>query len=66
MKPGDKATYKGRTYVVRWAGETKFGHRVKLEFEDGSKVFWADSNLVDAAPSLDDTQPLSNEDDESW
>lgn len=40
------ATYKGRTYKLLYLGKTKFGHKAKLGFMDGSKEFWVDSNLV--------------------
>lgn len=44
--PAARAEYKGRTYLLRWTGRTKYGHRCKLAFLDGSKEFWADSGLV--------------------
>lgn len=40
------ATYKGKTYRVKFIGETKFGRRANLEFMDGSKNFWVDASLV--------------------
>lgn len=40
------ATYKGRTYLLRFLGTTKFGLKAKLAFLDGSKEFWVDSNLI--------------------
>lgn len=36
-----KATYKGRTYYVRWVGETKRGHSARLVTLDQSLDFWA-------------------------
>lgn len=36
-----KATYKGKTYLLVWEGETKRGQAAKLAFADGSKIFWA-------------------------
>jgi hypothetical protein len=46
--------YNGRKYRVKWSGQTKFGHRTNLEFFDGSKNFWVDTNkvkMVAASPS---------------
>ena len=45
------ATYKGRTYRLRFLGDTKFGRRAKLAFLDGSKEFWVDASLVAEAES---------------
>lgn len=41
-----EAEYKGRTYRVLYSGKTKFGHRTRLEFTDGSKDFWVDTSKV--------------------
>lgn len=41
-----KATYKGRTYLLLWSGETKRGKAARLAFMDGSKIFWADLSQV--------------------
>ena len=41
-----KATYKGKTYILVWEGETRRGPAAKLAFADGSKVFWADAAAV--------------------
>jgi hypothetical protein len=38
--------YKGHRYTLLWTGETKFGHKCKLQFMDGSKQFWVPSNQV--------------------
>ena len=40
------AEYRGRTYVLAWKGETKFGERAKLMFLDRSKEFWVATNLI--------------------
>jgi hypothetical protein len=40
------AEYKGKTYVLAWQGDTKFGHRAKLMFLDRSKEFWVDNKLI--------------------
>ena len=40
------AEYKGRKYRLLWMGKTKYGHRAKLAFMDGSKEFWVDAALV--------------------
>ena len=40
------ATYKGKTYLLKFLGETKFGRRAKLAFRDGSKEFWVEAKLV--------------------
>ncbi len=37
-----KARYKGRTYYVRYAGETKRGYACRLTTLDGRVDFWAD------------------------
>ena len=36
-----KAAYKGRSYYVEWAGETKHGPAAKLTTLDGKIEFWA-------------------------
>lgn len=36
-----RASYKGKTYYVLWAGTRDGGILAKLCFRDGSKVFWA-------------------------
>lgn len=38
--------YKGRRYRLKFRGNTRYGHRCKLEFMDGTKEFWVDSVLV--------------------
>lgn len=40
--------YRGRSYLILFMGNTKFGHRAKLAFTDGSKVFWAEASEVSA------------------
>lgn len=40
------ATYKGRTYRLLWSGKTRYGHRAKLGFRDGTKEFWVDLSRV--------------------
>lgn len=40
------ANYKGKTYRVKFIGDTKYGKRANLEFMDGSKNFWVDASLV--------------------
>lgn len=40
------ATYKGRTYLVKFTGTTKFGHKAKLAFMDGSKEFWVPLDAI--------------------
>lgn len=40
------ATYKGRKYLLKFLGKTKFGRRAKLAFLDGSKEFWVSADLV--------------------
>ncbi len=36
-----KATYKGRSYLLLWEGQTKHGRAAKLAFTIGTKVVWA-------------------------
>lgn len=36
-----RATYKGKSYLLLFEGETRRGRGVKLAFRDGSKTFWA-------------------------
>jgi hypothetical protein len=36
-----RASYKGRSYLLVWEGDTRRGPAAKLAFSDGSKVFWA-------------------------
>ncbi len=40
------ATYKGKTYKLLYVGKTKFGHKAKLAFLDGSKEFWVASSDI--------------------
>jgi len=40
------ATYRGKTYKLLYVGKTKFGHKAKLAFLDGSKEFWVDSSDI--------------------
>ena len=40
------AVYKGRTYVVLWSGDTKYGKRAHLRFRDGSRDFWVDASSL--------------------
>lgn len=40
------AMYKGRKYVVKFLGNTKFGVRAKLAFFDGSREFWVPAGAV--------------------
>jgi hypothetical protein len=42
-----KVKYKGKTYFVIWAGETKKGRACKLTTFDGSCVFWANESEVE-------------------
>ncbi len=53
------AIYKTRKYKLEYIGETKFGYRAKLVFQDGSKNFWVDANLL---KKCTDTMT----DDEMW
>lgn len=43
---GEIAQYKGREYRVEFSGKTRYGHRTKLQFMDGSKSFWVDTSKV--------------------
>jgi hypothetical protein len=43
--------YKGRKYLLVWAGQTKFGQRAKLAFLDGSAEFWVDLSRVSTQTS---------------
>lgn len=43
------ATYKGKTYRLLFLGDTKFGRRAKLGFQDGSKEFWVPAAEVEAS-----------------
>lgn len=52
MKTG---IYKGKTYRVEFIGATKFGHKAKLSFMDGSKAFWVDSALVSGITEVSDS-----------
>ena len=47
----EKVSYKGRMYRRVWAGQTKYGHRSKLEFLDGSKQFFVGSDMVSVVAS---------------
>lgn len=38
--------YKGKKYVVLWAGQTRYGRRAHLQFGDGSKDFWVDESKI--------------------
>lgn len=54
--------YKMRKYKLEYIGETKFGYRAKLAFQDGSKSFWVDANLVSKC-----TETMSDDEmDEMW
>lgn len=45
------ATYKGHSYLLIWAGETRYGLRAKLQSPDGKYTFWVDvSALTDVHP----------------
>ena len=46
LQPGDIVLYRGRQYYLKWIGETKWGHKAKLQYLDFSKEFWVDSYLV--------------------
>lgn len=47
VEPTDMfAIYKGRKYRLEYIGETKFGYRAKLSFQDGFKKFWVDGHLL--------------------
>ena len=48
--PGDKVLYKGKPYILRWSGPTRFGDRAKIQFLDGSKEFWVDASTIKSAP----------------
>ena len=45
----DLVSYKGKTYLLKWRGPTKYGERARLQFLDGSKDFWVDAGLVSDA-----------------
>ena len=46
-KTSTQATYKGKTYLLKFRGKTKFGpDKAKLAFLDGSKEFWVDGSLI--------------------
>lgn len=40
------AQYKGKSYLLKFMGKTKFGKKAKLAFLDGSKEFWAHASQV--------------------
>lgn len=44
---GEVVSYKGKKFRVGYAGKTKFGQRVKLEFLDGDGEFWVDPKNLD-------------------
>lgn len=46
MTANKTATYKGKTYLVKFLGDTKFGRRAKLAFLDGSKEFWVSASDI--------------------
>ncbi len=54
-----KASYKGRTYRLLYAGTTKYGQKAKLAFMDGSKEFWADLALVQITQRYERPKSLS-------
>ena len=48
------ATYKGRSYILMFLGNTKFGHRAQLGFWGPSgTTFWAPANLVQEGQPCD-------------
>jgi hypothetical protein len=49
------ARYKGKRYRLAWSGPTKYGHRTKLSFLDGSKSFWTDTAKVLVDGNVSDT-----------
>lgn len=47
VEPSDKfAYYKGRKYKLEYIGETKFGYRAKLAFQNGIQKFWVGAHLL--------------------
>ena len=44
--PTRYVSYKARTYVLLFLGDTKYGRRAHLAFSDGSKDFWVGADLV--------------------
>jgi hypothetical protein len=47
LKKGDAALYRGKKYLVQFAGQTRFGARAKLSwFSDESRTFWVDLSKV--------------------
>ena len=54
MKNAATATYKGHSYRLLWSGRTKYGHRAKLGFRDGSRSFWVAASLISTS---DDSTP---------
>ena len=48
------ATYKGRSYILMFLGNTKFGQRAQLGFWGPcGTAFWAPANMVQETPPCD-------------
>ncbi len=41
------ARYKGKTYKLLFAGQTRFGRRAHLQFWNGRKTFWVDESKLE-------------------
>lgn len=46
--------YRGRVYRLLWTGQTRYGQRATLAFQDGSKDFWVDAREVKPAADPDE------------
>jgi hypothetical protein len=51
------ATYKGRKYKLLFIGETRFGRRAHLQFQDGTKDFWVDERQISTLADANDLDP---------
>ena len=44
--PSRKARYRGREYILKYLGDTKYGRRACLQFIDREHEFWVPANDV--------------------